>query len=164
MATLNTMADEPTTSGPTHSTATSSTNRFVLLACAGVLVLFVFQQVLPPSSAINWQDDLGAALADAARSGKPILINFSSSGCVFCRKMENEVFPQEEVLAELNRFIPVKVNAWQATHASAKYDVTSVPTYVVTDSSGSIVSKINGYVPATNFVGFLHRASPPRTE
>ena len=41
--------------------------------------------------------DYESGMAEAARTGKPVMIDFSGFGCVNCRKMENSVWQDEKV-------------------------------------------------------------------
>lgn len=133
----------------------SSGRSFALLAIVGILVLMGWQRFAPVKSAVDWRLDYSASLADAAAKKMPVLLAFTSAGCVYCREMEADVFPQEAVLAELGHFIPVKIDAWADEELSAKYRIDALPGYVITDSSGKPVAAIAGYQPADRFIEFL---------
>jgi thioredoxin-related protein len=129
---------------------------FVLLAMA---VIMIWQSVSPAHSAVAWQTDLDAAIQEARQLHKPVLVSFTSPACTYCRQMETEVLPQPAVLAEIDKFIPVKVNAFVDTKTSTRYGVDALPAYVVLDSHGEVLGMIDGYRPASAFIRFLQYAA-----
>jgi thiol:disulfide interchange protein len=137
----------------------SLTNRFILLAIVGVGVLMLWQRSFPPKSAVAWQSDFAAALAEASAAGKPVLVSFSSSGCVYCRRMEEEVISRGDVLAEIARFVPVKVDAYGATAMVERYRVEVLPAYVIVDARGAPQAMIDGFQEPQRFIRFLRSVS-----
>jgi thiol:disulfide interchange protein DsbD len=75
---------------------------------------------LPPAGAalggtvdggeVTWRvDDYKGALAEASRTGQPLLIDFTGYTCTNCRWMEFNMFPKPEVARELSRFVRVEL-------------------------------------------------------
>lgn len=59
---------------------------------------------------IKWYN-LNEGLATAKKSGKNIFIFFYTDWCFYCKKMNNEVFSDAEVISYMNRnFISIKAN------------------------------------------------------
>ena len=146
-----------------HPVAPHSANRrfmaFALIVLLGMAIVMIWQSVSPAQSAVAWQSDLDAAIAQAAEADKPVLISFSSPACVYCRQMESEVFPQKEVLAEVDKFIPVKINTFEDARTSARYGVEALPAYVVIAPDGKVLGMIDGFRPAPAFIRFLQYAA-----
>jgi protein disulfide-isomerase len=102
----------------------------------------------------NWQTDLPAAQAQAAKEKKLVLLNFTSSdSCLTCRKLKRDVFSQPAFLKYAKaHLILVEVDfpyqkqlspEQQKANASLaeKYGIESYPTIVVLDGAGQ---KIGG--------------------
>jgi len=154
------MADsEPTQHMGPEEGSLKGPGGFVALVLVGVVGLMLWQWLAPVKSAVDWQADLPAALDTAKTSGKKVLISFTSTGCIYCRKMEANVLPQEEVLAEIEKFIPVQVDVNRNVELADKYRVQALPGYVVVDHRGREIGMIDGYVPAGMFVRFLQAAA-----
>ena len=134
-------------------------SRFLLLVLCGVAVLVLWRVAFPFKSSVDWQTELPAALAQAGADGKQVLINFTARDCAYCTQMEVEVFPTEPVQAALTEFVPVKIDVYKDEMTAARYNITAMPTYVVTDATGAVVAMSAGYRPADEFSAFLRRAS-----
>ena len=131
---------------------------FALIVLLGMAIVMIWQSVSPAQSAVAWQSDLNAAIEQAAQADKPVLISFSSPACVYCRQMESEVFPQKEVLAEVDKFIPVKINTFEDARTGARFGVEGLPAYVVLAPNGKVLGMIDGFRPAPAFIRFLQYA------
>lgn len=69
-------------------------------------------------------DDYDQAMAFAAESGRPVLVDFSGYGCVNCRKMEGAVFDTEEIASVIREnFILVKLMVDDKTPLPDPYTV-----------------------------------------
>ncbi len=162
------MSDTPESNNPQPRAPRSAANRgFILLAVAALVALVAWEQFMPVKSAVAWGKDLPAAIETAQAQDRPLLLSFSSPACMYCRQMESEVFPQEEVLAEIDHFVPVKIDASEDYETSVRYNVNPLPTYIVADSSGKAVTRLEGYVPADRFIRFLQagrRAATPAAQ
>jgi thiol:disulfide interchange protein len=130
--------------------------------------------------------DYEEALAAAKKEGKPLLIDFTGHGCVNCRKMEENVWSDPQVLARLkNDFVMVALyiderlelpeNEWYTSSYDGKVKKTlgkqnadfqitrfnnnAQPYYVILDHQEKLVAKPRGYnsdIP--EFIEFLDGA------
>ena len=77
--------------------------------CAIAAVLF--SAVAAQAQEVRWRPDYAAARKEAAATGKPMLLDFGSENCSWCRKLDSTTFRDRSVIELLNdRFIPVKVD------------------------------------------------------
>ena len=83
---------------------------------------------------------LEEALAKAKAEGKHVLVDFHTSTCVPCKKMEKEVFPTPECGKYINEhFISIKVDGEDegaGTELAQKYQVFIFPTYLIMSPDG----------------------------
>ncbi len=108
---------------------------------------------------IAWGDDLAAAQAKAREMGSAVLIDFTATGCVYCVRMDREVFTRADVAESMERFENVRLYCSDAPDACARYGVQAFPSFVVIDPDGKPLVGVEGFVPADEFMTFVERAS-----
>ena len=106
--------------------------------------------MLPPGR--RWYDatDEGgveAAMADAAASGRNVLIDFYAPWCPPCDRLKAEFLDRPEQLGVLARLVLLKADADDpATFAlKDRYQVGGYPTLLVVDGAGVEFDRITGY-------------------
>ena len=90
---------------------------------------------------IAWLHDEKAAIAEATRTGKPILVDFFAEWCAACKELDVHTFSNAEVQAVVaDQFIPLKVDATdetdEVTRLTSKYGVPGLPTVLVFGCDG----------------------------
>ncbi|MFP5436349.1 MAG: cytochrome c biogenesis protein CcdA [Bacteroidia bacterium] len=118
--------------------------------------------------------DYDKALAYAKQVGKPLLVDFTGYACVNCRKMEDNVWIDKEILPVLSndvvlvslyvdykedlpeneqyispktgKFIKTVGNKWSDLQIT-KYSTNSQPYYVLVGADGNDLNKPVGYTP-----------------
>ncbi len=90
---------------------------------------------------IAWLHDEKVAIAEATRTGKPILVDFFAEWCAACKELDVHTFSNAEVQAVVaDQFIPLKVDATdetdEVTRLTAKYGVPGLPTVLVFGCDG----------------------------
>lgn len=107
----------------------------------------------------TWLTDYPAALRQAARENKIVLLNFTGSDwCGWCVKLEKDVFSKPEFAAYASRhLVLVKVDFPRKSRLPAaevaqnaglqrQFGVRGFPTIIAVDASGRKVAEIGGYV------------------
>lgn len=87
-----------------------------------------------------WRTSLPAALAEAQRTHKPVLIDFWATWCKNCMAMDKTTFKDARVRAALAAFIPVKVQTEQFNDPRVKplmdyFNIMGLPTYIVIETN-----------------------------
>jgi YHS domain-containing protein/thiol-disulfide isomerase/thioredoxin len=92
-------------------------------------------------SAVRWQSDIEAALAEASQSHRLVLVHFWGTNCRPCIQLDNTVFKESQFAAVLEAdYVPVKINADQFPVTAQRYGVRSWPTDVVLTPDGKIAA------------------------
>jgi len=124
----------------------------------GVFMIALAASPLALASGEGWETDLAAALEKSAKTGKPVLADFSGSDwCSWCIKLDEEVFSAKDFQSYAARnVIPciidfprdkslVPAEQAQKNRAYAeKYGVSGYPTVLLLESDGSVILK-TGY-------------------
>ena len=114
----------------------------------------------PPSS-VAWRSSFDAALAESARTGKPILADFSASWCPPCTAMKHDVWPDTAVARAANEgYIPllVDVDSSEGAELARRYGVNGIPTILILGPKGQVV-RAGSYMSRGDMLDFLKPAS-----
>jgi thioredoxin-related protein len=117
---------------------------------------------------ITWHGfDEGVALAK--EQNKKVLVDVYTDWCVWCKKMDKEVYPDRGVGQSINQnFIAVKLNAESQNQVSfdgtkmseaslaQAMGVTGYPTVLFLDPSAKPITKISGYMQPKEFATTLN--------
>jgi thiol:disulfide interchange protein len=113
---------------------------------------------------LNWHKDFDSAMLEAKQQQKFVMVDVYTDWCVYCKKLDKEVYTNPEVekyLAE--KFVVVKANAEDKAQGEAfctKFDAFGAyPTILFFDTKSKKekpVSRIAGYLPSTEFNAALH--------
>lgn len=124
-----------------------------------VFLLFIaaFAFILPQAHAINWKYDLASALKSAKSQNKPIMIDFYTEWCGWCKKLDSDTYSNSKVSAAAERFICVKIDAEKEPAIANKYGVAGFPTIIFLNSNGNVISKIPGYLPPDRFLANMNK-------
>ena len=150
---------------------TSSTRIAVFAVCAAI-VGSVFATRAPQVEAapdvkvaaqkaapkIAWRKSFAAALAEARRTRKPLLVDFNAVWCAPCKELDQKTFTNSTVVAVSRNFIPVKVDVDKEPKIAAKYKANALPTVAVLKSNGKMSSQFLGFRDAAYTVNFLRNA------
>ena len=110
-----------------------------------------------PASAVTWRTDFDAALAESAKSGKPVLVDFTASWCPPCKVMKHDVWPDAKVASAVNgAYVPLLVDVDDPENADVaqKYGIRGIPTILVLDAKGQVV-RTGSYMSASDLLDFL---------
>ncbi|MCL4692474.1 MAG: thioredoxin family protein [Candidatus Hydrogenedentes bacterium] len=102
-----------------------------------------------------WFDSYDEGVAAAQAADKPVLLDFTAEWCVWCRKMEADVFSDPKVQAALEDFVCIRVDTEKDPRVALAYQVRSLPRFVVLNTFGEITVDRTGYMPVEVFLDAL---------
>jgi thioredoxin-related protein len=92
----------------------------------------------------------------AADGDKPIVIDFYTDWCTWCKKLDTEVYTDPKTIDFFtNKMVLFKTNAEVDTALAHKFNISGYPTLVMTDSKGNEIDRIIGYEPTETFLQHL---------
>ena len=128
--------------------------RSVSILIAGILFFCAAGSIR--ADGIAWVPSYTDAANAAKKSDRPILLVVTTDWSGWGRKMGAETFADARVIALMEKFAAVRVDAEKAGAEQAKkYGVATFPTILFLNADGSRLGKIIGYETAEVFMGHL---------
>ncbi len=115
-----------------------------------------------PAEGVKWRHNYADALKESAETGKPILLDFGTDNCVYCRKLDATTFRDPRIVAMLNeRFIPLKIDAHKEPRLTEAVAVESFPTLILASPEGKLLGRHIGYADVSKMTALLNKAPAP---
>lgn len=108
-----------------------------------VMATFLIGTWLAEGPGVTWQPYSDQVLAEARKTGKPVIIDFYADWCAPCRELEEITFHDPEVVKQANQdFVMVKVDLTRKGNPMhevllRRFGVKGVPTVVLFDRQGN---------------------------
>lgn len=105
----------------------------------------------------TWTD----VLAKAKETGKPVFVDVYTTWCGPCKRMSNDVFPQQAVGDVYNaNFVCYKLDAekGEGVDLARKYEVKGYPTYLYLRADGTVFYRFMGSCVAEQFLKITQTA------
>jgi thioredoxin-like negative regulator of GroEL len=95
---------------------------------------------------VQWRNDYNAARKEATEKGRPILIDFGTENCFWCKKLDLTTLRDPSVVALLNeQFVSLKVDAEREATLTQTLRIQQYPTLVLAGPDGKIIGVLEGY-------------------
>lgn len=101
--------------------------------------------------------DLAGALAEAARTGKRVFVDFETTWCGPCKQMDQLVFTAADVVAAAAGVIAVQLDGDEQRELVKRYEVKGYPTLLLLDGKGEVLRRAVGYQGVAAMVQFFAR-------
>jgi len=120
----------------------------------GLLLIMGCSQAVDngPKGSIDWITDLPAAKDSALAQGKPIIIDFNADWCVWCKRMDKDIYENMQVAELAEQFICVKIDTQEQPDVAENYMVRGLPTTAFLTSKAKKIEIIPGYLHPENFL------------
>lgn len=119
----------------------------------GSIVLLVALFLFLPSGAyaINWRYNLQDAFRIAKSSQKPIMVDFYTEWCGWCKKLDSDTYSDPDVKKLAEEFICVKIDGDKERGLVSKYNISGYPTILFLNYEGTVVNQVVGYEGPSDF-------------
>ncbi|MEP7305833.1 MAG: thioredoxin domain-containing protein [Acidobacteriota bacterium] len=116
------------------------------------------------AASVSWRDSIEEGLAQSRPSNKPMWLEFWATWCAPCKVMDAEVYTNDDVIQASRRFVPVRIDFDKKGVIARRYNVTSLPTFVFTDSDGDELFRYSGAIAAAPMAELLRSLPEDVTE
>jgi thioredoxin-related protein len=131
-------------------------------AAISAVVFLVLTGCTAPAQEIRWRHDYAAARREANETGKPLLLDFGTEACFWCKKLDTTTFRDPRIARLINDgFIPVKIDGNQHSRLVEALEIDSFPTLILATPTGKVVARHPGYADVAQMTAFLAKAPTP---
>ncbi|HSP35347.1 MAG TPA: thioredoxin fold domain-containing protein [Thermoanaerobaculia bacterium] len=114
---------------------------------------------VPQSFAAAWIKSISVAQKAAKQKKQFIFVDLFAEWCGWCHRFEQDVWPSEVFQKATSDMVMLRLDTEDGadgTRFAQKYQVTSLPTFLVIKSDMTVVGSIRGYAPPNDFVKMLN--------
>ena len=101
---------------------------------------------------INWEHDYEKGLELARTSNKPVLMDFYTDWCVYCKDMDRDTYSDSRVIQRSIGFVCIKVDGDKRPDVRDNYLVDSYPTTVFLSVFQDETHRMKGYISPGAFI------------
>ncbi|MBS1706419.1 MAG: thioredoxin family protein [Armatimonadetes bacterium] len=105
----------------------------------------------------DWFTDYDAALAEATKTNRKVLIDCFATWCGPCKMLEKNVHSTAEFKALSKEFVFLKIDVDAQKDIAEKYNIEAMPTTIVTDNTGAEIGRFVGYVPVAEYLAEIRK-------
>jgi len=118
-----------------------------------------------PILRVHWTD-FGAGLGESRAGGKPLLVNFITDWCGYCKKMDRTTWKHPSVVERLDELVAVRVdtedsravNGFSGADIAARYGINGTPTTMLLGGDGAVLARAGGYQDPRQFLTWLEES------
>ncbi len=113
-----------------------------------------------PAKGIPWAATFEAAMESAAKTRRPVLVDFGAEWCGWCKKLDRETFSDARVISLVREFFEaVKVDTDDRKDLATKYKVRGLPTILVLSPEGKVLQDMSGFRPPETFLEEIRKSA-----
>jgi len=121
-----------------------------------IIVDFYPVQTVDEKNEIEWLTSYRESRKQSKDFNIPILIEVTGNNCFYCKKMNLTTLNNPTVVNLINKnFISLKIDSTKDREIAMSLGVRLLPTFIIADPHGSVISSIEGFSPAEEFKLFI---------
>lgn len=129
---------------------------FLILVSAVSTSAVFSEDTFQIAEGLNATSNITQALDNATLENKTVMLVFDQDSCYYCDLFKNDVLSDENVQKELNeKYIVAVSDVNQDPQLAGQLRVVGTPTIVFLDSNASEIDRIDGYLPADEFLDVI---------
>ncbi len=98
---------------------------------------------------LEWRSDYLKAREEAAQKNLPILIDFYTDNCFWCKQLDHRTFRDPALVQKMNeQWVVLKINARKETVLTEALKIRTFPTLVFAGPQGNILGFLEGFIEA----------------
>jgi len=104
---------------------------------------------------ISWTRTLDEAKSKAAAGNRLIIVDMYADWCGWCKKMDAETWADPQVIQQQSKYVFLRLNAEKEPDGIAlrkQFSITGFPTIMLLNSDGSEFDRLEGFLPARQFL------------
>ena len=117
-----------------------------------MLLLLLLVASIAWSDEVVWLNDIDKALAQAQSQKRMVFVDVYTEWCSWCKKLDQETFPDPRFQEAAADFILLKVDADKELDFKVKYQLYAYPTLLFLKGNGDEVKRIKGFRDAPTLV------------
>ncbi len=91
---------------------------------------------------VDWRPDYETARREATDKNRPLLIDFGTENCFWCKKLDAVTFRDDKVVKKLNaQFVAIKLDAGRYRELVKYLQIEAFPTMVFATPEGKLIGK-----------------------
>ncbi len=125
----------------------------------------VAAEVASPKEIVWLKGTLEEALEQARKENKLVFVDFWTTWCGWCKKLDHDTYTDPKVIAALNEhYVCLSVDAESKIGAplARKYSVNGYPTLLFLTTDGLVRERVGGYKPPEKFLPIVVQSAKPR--
>ena len=110
------------------------------------------------ASASPWIKTFAQAQQKAKSKNQLIFVDLWAEWCGWCHKFEQDVVPSQAFQNATDSMVLLRLNTedqGDGTNLARRYNVTTLPTFLILDRDGVIAGIIRGYLPPSDFASSI---------
>jgi len=107
---------------------------------------------------IQWFSSFADGQAEAKKLNKPIMADFSTDWCGWCKKLDKDTYTDAKVIELSKKFVCIRIDGDKSEDLVSKYSVRGYPTILFLNPDGSLLDTSVGYLPAGDFLARMQKS------